>query len=122
MEAKSLAKTGYDIARRSYVSRPVVNDVKVSHLVVLEGIPSCRTDCVKSLLDAIEKSIVRAERDNDLIYHQDVPPISAIPSIQDVSMVQSAVPPGLQDPRTALGSDDVIFGDLVSWGAKVAVG
>ncbi|KAL5504141.1 RIM20 [Sanghuangporus vaninii] len=102
MEAKTLAKRGYDIARRAYVARPVVDDVK-------------------SLLDAIEKNIARAERDNDLIYHQDVPPISAIPPIQDVSMVQSAAPPSLQDPKSAVGEEDVIFGDLVSWGAKVAV-
>ncbi|EJD06562.1 BRO1-domain-containing protein [Fomitiporia mediterranea MF3/22] len=102
IEAKSIAKKGYEIARRAYVSRPVVDDIK-------------------SLLDTLEKSIVRAERDNDLIYHQVVPPISAVPSIQDISMVQSAVPPGLQDPKSALGNEDVIFGELVGWGAKVAV-
>ena len=37
-------------------------------------------------------------------------------------MVQSNVPPGLQDPRTAIGNEGVIFGDLVGWGARVAVG
>ena len=76
----------------------------------------------QSLIDTLERNITRAERDNDLIYHQDVPPISAIPSIQEISMVQSSIPAGLQDPKSALTNEDVIFGDLVAWGAKVAIG
>lgn len=70
----------------------------------------------------VQTNITRAERDNDLIYHQDVPPISALPAIQEVPMVQSSVPAGLQDPKVALGDDGVIFSDLVGWGARVAVG
>ena len=73
-------------------------------------------------MDILEKNISRAERDNDLIYHHDVPPTSALPVIQDISMVQSVVPAALQDPKAAIGKDNVIFGELVGWGAKVAIG
>lgn len=83
---------------------------------------STKAELSKSLTHTLEKNIARAERDNDLIYHQDVPPISAIPSIQEISMVQSVIPAGLQDPKSTLGNEDVIFGELVPWGAKVAVG
>ncbi|PAV16120.1 pH-response regulator [Pyrrhoderma noxium] len=102
LEARNLAKKGYDLGRRAYVSRPVLNDVR-------------------SLLDILEKNIARAERDNDLIYHHDVPPTSALPVIQDISMVQSVVPAALQDPKAAIGKDNVISGELVGWGAKVAI-
>ena len=74
------------------------------------------------MIDTLEKNYSRAERDNDLIYHHDIPPFSSLPTIQEISMVQSNVPPGLQDPRTAIGNEGVIFGDLVGWGARVAVG
>lgn len=70
----------------------------------------------------MQKSIARAERDNDLIYHQDVPPASALPPIQEVPMAQSIVPPGLVDPKAAVGDDGVIFGELLGWGASVAIG
>ncbi|KAH8118025.1 BRO1-domain-containing protein [Phellopilus nigrolimitatus] len=92
IEGRAVAKRGYDIARRAY-----------------------------SIMDIIDKNIARAERDNDLIYHQDVPPISALPVVEEISMVKSAVPVGLQDPKAVVGGDGVILGDLVGWGAKVAV-
>ncbi|THH09151.1 hypothetical protein EW145_g2207 [Phellinidium pouzarii] len=102
LEAKAIAKKGYDIARRNYVSRPVLDDIK-------------------SIMDILDKNISRAERDNDLIYHQDVPPISALPPVQEISLVQSTVPAALQDPAVAVGEEGVVFGELVGWGAKVAI-
>lgn len=70
----------------------------------------------------MQKNFARAERDNDLIYHQDVPSLSALPHIQGVSMVQSAVHVHLADPKAAIGDDGVIFADLLGWGARVAIG
>lgn len=64
----------------------------------------------------------RAERDNDLIYHQDVPPASALPPITEVVMAQPLVDPGLQDPKSVVGKDGVIFGELLGWGARLAIG
>ncbi|KAI0707335.1 BRO1-domain-containing protein [Earliella scabrosa] len=101
-EAKTLAKKGHDTARRGGVNPAVQQDVK-------------------SLLDIVEKSMTRAERDNDLIYHQDVPPASTLPPIPAVVMAQSIVDPGLQDPKSVIGSDAVIFGELLGWGARLAI-
>ncbi|TDL25855.1 pH-response regulator [Rickenella mellea] len=102
LEAQASAKKGYDIARRGLASKPVLQDIK-------------------SLLDIVEKSVKRAECDNDLIYHEDVPPSSALNPIQEAGVAQSIVPPGLQDPKSAVGGDGVVFGDLVGWGARVAI-
>ena len=63
-----------------------------------------------------------AVKDNDLIYHQDVPSTSALPAIQEVSMVQPLTEPGLQDPKAVIGADGVIFGELLGWGAQLAIG
>ena len=70
----------------------------------------------------MQKNLSRAERDNDLIYHQDVPSTSALPAIQEVSMVQPLTEPGLQDPKAVIGADGVIFGELLGWGAQLAIG
>ncbi|EIW57583.1 BRO1-domain-containing protein [Trametes versicolor FP-101664 SS1] len=101
-EAQALAKKGYDIGRRSGVAQPVQQDIK-------------------SLLDNVQKNVSRAERDNDLIYHQDVPPASALPPITEVVMAQPLVDPGLQDPKSVVGKDGVIFGELLGWGARLAI-
>ncbi|KAJ8592190.1 BRO1-domain-containing protein [Rhizopogon salebrosus TDB-379] len=59
-------------------------------------------------------------RDNDLIYHQDIPAPSGISVIQ-VYMVQSIVSPGLQDPRSIIGNESIIFGEMLGWGAREAI-
>ncbi|KAG6329314.1 hypothetical protein ID866_9775, partial [Astraeus odoratus] len=103
MDAEADAKRGYNLAKRSSVAPAVVQDIK-------------------SLLDVLQKNLVRAQRDNDLIYHQDVPASSAVDGIQDVVMVKSNVPPGLLDPRSVIGGTDaILFGDMLSWGAREAV-
>jgi programmed cell death 6-interacting protein len=75
----------------------------------------------QSLLDIVQKNLARAERDNDLIYHQDIPAPSGISVIQEVSMVQSIIPPGLQDPRSIIGNESMIFGEMLGWGAREAI-
>lgn len=77
---------------------------------------------LQSLLDNLQKSLTRAERDNDLIYHKDVPALSGLPQIEGVTMVKSIIHPGLLDPKSAVDKDGVIFGELLGWGAKVAIG
>ncbi|KZT73000.1 BRO1-domain-containing protein [Daedalea quercina L-15889] len=101
-QAQAAVKKGYDVARRGGVAPAVFQDIK-------------------SLLETVQKNFARAERDNDLIYHQDVPSLSALPQIQGVSMVQPAVHTALTDPKTVVGDDGVIFGDLLGWGARVAI-
>jgi programmed cell death 6-interacting protein len=68
----------------------------------------------------VQKNIARAERDNDLIYHQDVPAASALPAIPEAPVAQLSVPPGLKDPQSVIGKDGVIFGELPGWGANEA--
>ena len=70
----------------------------------------------------VEKNLKRAERDNDLIYHEDVPPASALAAIQLTSMVRLVVPAGLDDPKAILGRQAGLFAELLSWGARVAIG
>ncbi|KAI8980207.1 BRO1-domain-containing protein [Trametes punicea] len=98
----ALAKKGYDIARRGGVAAAVQQDIK-------------------SLLDIVQKNLSRAERDNDLIYHEDVPPASSLPPIAEVTMAQSLIDPGLQDVKNAVGKDAVILGELLGWGARLAI-
>ncbi|KAG1871986.1 BRO1-like domain-containing protein [Suillus tomentosus] len=102
MIAEADAKKAFNIAKRAGVAQAVISDVK-------------------SLLDVVQKNLSRAERDNDLIYHQNVPAPCDIPAIQEVSMVQSIIPPGLRDPRSVIGDDSIIFGEMLGWGAREAI-
>ncbi|KAH0833294.1 putative pH-response regulator [Lanmaoa asiatica] len=102
IDAEVEAKQGYNSARRSAISPAVVQDIR-------------------SLLDVLQRNLTRAERDNDLIYHKDIPPSSAITPIQDVIVVQSNPLSGLSDPKSVVGSSRVLFGELLGWGAREAV-
>ncbi|KAG0706829.1 hypothetical protein DFH29DRAFT_900228 [Suillus ampliporus] len=94
MIAEADAKKGFNIAKCASVAQAVLNDVKL-------------------LISNVLKNLARAERNDDLIYHQNVPAPSVIPAIQEVSMVQSIIPPGLQDPKSVIGNDGMIFGDML---------
>ena len=69
----------------------------------------------------MQKDLARAQRDNDLIYHKDVPSSSAITPIQDVIMVQGNLLPGLSDPKSVVSGGRIVFGELLGWGAREAV-
>ncbi|KAG6872669.1 hypothetical protein C0995_007778 [Termitomyces sp. Mi166 len=101
-EAQAETKKAYDIARRGRIAPPVVQDIQ-------------------SLLEIVQKNLSRAERDNDLIYHQDVPASSALVAIAQTNLVSSTVPSGLTDPTSLIGNGRLIFGELVGWGAKEAI-
>ncbi|KAF9267708.1 BRO1-domain-containing protein [Marasmius fiardii PR-910] len=96
------AKRAHDIARKGKVS------------------PAVRQD-IQSLLEAVQKETVRAERDNDLIYHQDVPVASSLPPIPHAAIAQVTVPKELTNPNSIVASEDMIFSDLVGWGAREAI-
>jgi programmed cell death 6-interacting protein len=76
---------------------------------------------VKSLLDTVQASLARAQRDNDLIYHHDIPAGAALPPIQETSLAAATIPPGLLDPKTVLGNMQPLFGGLMGWGAREAI-
>ena len=37
-------------------------------------------------------------------------------------MAQQIVDPGLESPKSVVGNDAVIFGELLGWGARLAIG
>lgn len=69
----------------------------------------------------MRKSLTRAQRDNDLIYHQDVPAASALPAIQQTNLAAATIPAGLLNPASILGSKRPVFGELIGWGAREAI-
>lgn len=100
--AQEHVKRAFDIARRGKVSTPVLQDTQ-------------------SFMEIVEKAVVRAQRDNDLIYHQDVPAASSLPQIQGTNLARTTVPPGLLRPEETLGSKRPMFYELVGWGAREAI-
>jgi programmed cell death 6-interacting protein len=69
----------------------------------------------------VQKNHDRAERDNDLIYHEEVPPPSTLAPIQETSVVRCIIPLGLENPKSVIGEDNHIFGDMLGWGAREAI-
>ncbi|KAI0689995.1 BRO1-domain-containing protein [Cytidiella melzeri] len=100
--ANSAVRRGHEIGRKGRVMPPVLKDIQ-------------------ALVDIFQANLTRAERDNDLIYHHEVPAASSLPQIKEISMVQSLGLEALTDPKMAIGNDAVIFGDLLGYGAKVAI-
>jgi programmed cell death 6-interacting protein len=76
---------------------------------------------VKSLLDTVQTSLARAERDNDLIYHNDIPAGASLPPIHETSLATPTDLPGLLNPKIALGSMQPLFDGLIGWGAREAI-
>lgn len=75
----------------------------------------------QSLMEIVEKELVRSQRDNDLIYHKEVPAASSLPEIQSTNLARATVPGGLSHPEEALKSKRPLFRDLVGWGAREAI-
>lgn len=100
--ARKRAKEGGDAARRGGVSTSVLNDLN-------------------SLLSVVDNDIKRAERDNNLIYHQTPPSLTSLPPITPATMVKSDVPSPLTDPQSVIQRDAVIFGELLAWGTRKAI-
>jgi programmed cell death 6-interacting protein len=78
----------------------------------------------QNLFDKADKEYRSAERDNDMIYHQDIPSSSSLEPIAGIALAVGVIPKGIEDPKVILSknAEDVIFGDLPSWGAQGAIG
>ncbi|KAI0783675.1 pH-response regulator [Abortiporus biennis] len=100
--AKHLVDKGYAAAKKNGVAQAVLQDIQ-------------------SLRESVVKNLGRAERDNDLIYHQEVLPSSGLSPIVPAALVKPMVPTALLEPKTAIGGDAVIFGELLAWGARTAI-
>ncbi|KAJ7364036.1 BRO1-like domain-containing protein [Mycena albidolilacea] len=101
-QARAAAKQAYDIARRGKVAPAVLQDVQ-------------------SLLDTVQKDYARSERDNDLIYHDDIPAVSALPVIPHSAIAKPTVVPGLLNPESVVGPEGPIFAEMIGWGAQEAI-
>lgn len=84
--------------------------------------PDCRRlTCPKSLLETVKNSEVRAQRDNDLIYHQDVPSPAALSKLQETKLVSATVPKGLLNSSSIIGTRHRLFSELAGWGPREAI-
>ena len=73
---------------------------------------------LQSLLDAASTSLTRAERDNDLIYHKDVPATSALPPIPHAAIAKVTIPTGLANPAKG---PQMIMAEFLGCGAQEAI-
>ncbi|CAE6379605.1 unnamed protein product [Rhizoctonia solani] len=98
------------------------NEVKQGLERSSKGVAKAVIDDVKSLAKALDTNFSRAQKDNDLIYHQNVPPESTLESIAGVNMVNSVIDNKLKDPSLAIGNtDNALFAGLVSHGVRTAI-
>ncbi|KDQ14864.1 hypothetical protein BOTBODRAFT_158886 [Botryobasidium botryosum FD-172 SS1] len=98
--AQVAANKAADIARKGRVQKNVQEDVK-------------------SLVGMIGIDLARVDRDNGLIYHQDVPAISSLPPVPGAAIARLVSPPGLSNPSSVVGTE-VILGGLEGWGVRTA--
>jgi len=73
----------------------------------------------QSLRDMLETAFTRAERDNDLIYHNTVPSFASLPVLKGIRLAQPVV---LPEAQAILGQSEPLFAPLIPWGARVAKG
>ncbi|CDZ96580.1 Predicted signal transduction protein [Phaffia rhodozyma] len=78
---------------------------------------------IKGFLQMIQTSLVRARKDNDLIYLSLVPPAGELASIQGAMMVKPVLPVEVGDGLDWLINSDGGLGweGLVDWGVHVAI-
>ncbi|KAF9046965.1 BRO1-domain-containing protein [Hymenopellis radicata] len=98
-QAQFEAKRASEVARKGRVAAAVQGDIQ-------------------SLMVAVDTSLKRAERDNDLIYHKDVPAISTLSPIPHAAIAQLTTPVGLSNPAKGV---HMIMGEMLSWGAQEAI-
>ncbi|KAJ4464583.1 BRO1-like domain-containing protein [Lentinula aciculospora] len=101
-QAQLAIKKGYDVARRGRVLPTILNDIQ-------------------SFQDIIKKELARAERDNDLIYHQDIPTGSLLPAIQQAAIAQATIPKELSYPNVLVHYNQMLFSSLMGWGTREAI-
>lgn len=61
------------------------------------------------------------ERDNNCIYHQDVPAPSSLEAIPPAIVAKPIIPTGINNPSSVVG-DGVILSGLEGWGVRTACG
>ncbi|KAG8743647.1 pH-response regulator protein palA/rim20 [Ceratobasidium sp. 414] len=118
--AQNEVKQGLERASRG-VAKAVIDDIKVV-TVHLDSVRCADAVVVQSLSKTLDTNLTRAQKDNDLIYHQTVPPESTLPPIAGANMVQSIISNKLQNPSLMVGNtENALFSGLVAYGVRMAV-
>ncbi|KAG9289057.1 hypothetical protein G9A89_015606 [Geosiphon pyriformis] len=80
---------------------------------------------LKSLEKPINDNLVRAEKDNDLIYLHSIPSASSLPPIGRAKMVEATVPPEVKDPISLMNERSILgeplFVQLVPFAVHQAI-
>ncbi|KAG9093520.1 pH-response regulator protein palA/rim20 [Ceratobasidium sp. UAMH 11750] len=98
------------------------NEVRQGLEQASRGVAKAVIDDIKSLSKTLDTNFTRAQKDNDLIYHQTVPPESTLPPITGANMVQSVISNKLQNPSLMVGdAENALFSGLVAYGVRMAV-
>jgi len=124
-QASQWARRGIE-SQHPDVARLVIQDVQVSTTKC--PLPSpfvLKTYCLfhhQTLSGYIDEQSANAQRDNDLIYHQEIPSLSSLDPIDPAALVFSATLGGLKDPDSVLREEQLLFTDLITWGARLAIG
>lgn len=87
--------------------------------------PHASSNILQHLEAQIKKSLKEAEKNNDLIYQENVPPPSATPVIKGTQIIREDQIPGLLNPSAYSGVDsgkDLMFAGLEGWGVTRACG
>ncbi|KAG9122217.1 pH-response regulator protein palA/rim20 [Ceratobasidium sp. 392] len=118
--AQSEVRRGLEQASKG-VTKAVVDDIKVVALRSDE-IAYADLDIAQSLSKTLDTNFIRAQKDNDLIYHQTVPSESTLPPITGADMVKSTISNKLQNPSLIVGdAENALFSGLVAYGVRMAV-
>ncbi|QRV89818.1 vacuolar protein sorting-associated protein BRO1 [Ceratobasidium sp. AG-Ba] len=111
-------KYGIELGRLKLAQK----EVKLGLERASKGVAKAVIDDIKSLSKTLDSNFIRAQKDNDLIYHQTIPPESTLPPIAGADMVQGIVNNKLQNPALMIGdSENALFSGLVAYGVRVAV-
>ncbi|KAI9307772.1 BRO1-like domain-containing protein [Cunninghamella echinulata] len=95
-ECISKNKYGEEIARLQLANGYVKHACEL--LKTFLGVNSSVIHDLKSLQQIIQTNLARAEKDNDLIYLEQIPSATSLPPIQQFEMVQPIAPPEVADP------------------------
>ncbi|KAI9249192.1 BRO1-like domain-containing protein [Phascolomyces articulosus] len=98
--ANSLVKRAFDLLRSFF---PFSSPTSGSSSTAIS--PAVVSD-LRSLQQIIQTNLARAEKDNDVIYLENVPSPSALPAIQKTEMVKPVAPQEISDPVALMLSNE----------------
>lgn len=73
-------------------------------------------------MESLGENWSRSKRDNEYVYNVSPLPEGRLAEIAETALVKSVVPEGVKDVKGVLAGSEVCFGELMGWGAKMAIG